>query len=174
MLLIYPDVMDAIYCDILIKEHESNPLKHVTIEADKSFDGRVLLLQNMTDTARSMAATIAVDAATVLGRHFRVPLYAETVSVVRWDVGQEMALHRDGQTEHTKNRTHAAVIYLNEQDSGGAIYFPEMGTEIAPRRAVLVAFDNTVLHGVRQVCQPRYTLTLWFTTRSDMSIIRFP
>lgn len=165
--------MDVSYCDILIEEHESNLQKHITIEADKSFDGRVLLLQNMTEEARSVAATIALDAAAALGRHFQVPLYPETVAVVRWDAGQEMTPHRDGQTSDTKNRTHAAIIYLNDQDAGGNIYFPEIGATIKPKAALMVAFDNSVLHGVEIVTQPRYTLTLWYSTRSDVSIIRF-
>lgn len=173
MLLVYPDVMDASFCDVLIEEHDSNAQKRITIEADQSFDGRVLLVQNMSDEARTVAATIALEAAKVIGRHFQVTLYPETIAVVRWDAGQEMALHRDGHTVNTANRTHAAVVYLNDQDDGGAIYFPEMGAQIMPRSTLMVAYDKTVLHGVQPVIHRRYTLTIWFTTQSDISIIQF-
>lgn len=173
MLLIYPAIMADSYCDTLIHEHQTNPKKRITLEADKSFDTRVLLLQNMTQDAGYLASSIALDVAKVIGRHFQVDLYPETVAVVRWDAGQEMALHQDGHTAETASRTHAVVVYLNDQEVGGEIYFPEIGTTVSPRRALMVAYDTSALHGVRPVVATRYTLTLWYSTLPEASIIRF-
>ena len=173
MLLIYPAIMADSYCDTLIHEHQTNPKKHITLEADKSFDTRVLLLQNMTQDAGYLASSIALDVAKVIGRHFQADLYPETVAVVRWDAGQEMASHQDGHTAETANRTHSVVVYLNDQLEGGEIYFPEIGTTVSPRRALMVAYGTDVVHGVRPVLEPRYTLTLWYSTLPEVSIIRF-
>jgi prolyl 4-hydroxylase len=173
MLLIYPDIMAHSVCDTLIHEHATNPNKRITLEADQSFDDRVLLLQNMTQEAGFLAASIAHEMGEVIGRHFQVPVYPETVAVVRWDAGQEMALHQDGQRPETANRTHSVVVYLNDQADGGEIYFPDIGTTISPRRALMVAYEKAMLHGVRPVMHPRYTLTLWYSTDPAVSIIAF-
>ena len=172
MLLIYHDVMDADQCDLLIHEHDTNSNKHIENPLDQSFDNRVLLLQNMARSSQELAARIAMQIATVLGHHFRTPLYPETVSIVRWSPGERMTLHRDGQNPHTINRTHSVVIYLNDQLEGGEIYFPEVGVTISPRRASMVAYEKTVLHGVRSVMEPRYTLTLWYSDQPELSIIQ--
>ena len=172
MLLIYHDVMDATNCDLLIHEHETNPNKHLDHPLDQSFDDRVLLLQNMRRPAQEVAATITLEIGKLVGRHFQIALHPETVSVVRWTAGDEMALHRDGQNLHTINRTHSVVLYLNDQPEGGEIYFPEMGVVVSPRRALMVAYEKTILHGVRPVKHPRYTLTLWYSDQPEVSIIR--
>lgn len=172
MLLIYHDVMEADHCDLLIQEHDTNPNKHLDNPLDQSFDSRVLLLQNMTRPSQELAAGVTMEIAKVLGHHFRTALYPETVSVVRWSAGEEMALHRDGHNPHTINRTHAVVLYLNDQLEGGEIHFPEIGVTVSPRRALMVAYDKSILHGVRPVTQPRYTLTMWYTDQSELSIIR--
>jgi hypothetical protein len=172
MLLIYHDVLDVDKCDLLIHEHETNPNKHIDNPLDQAFDNRVLLLQNMQRSIQEVAAIIALEVGKLVGRHFQIEVYPETVSVVRWGQGEEMALHRDGQNPHTINRTHSVVLYLNDQPEGGEIYFPEMGVIISPRRALMVAYEKTILHGVRPVKHPRYTLTLWYSDQSEVSIIR--
>src|ERR1044071_1264069 len=107
MLLIYSNVMDAVHCDRLITEHDSNPAKRITADADASFDGRVVFLHHMTDEVRYLASCITLEAGRVLGRHFQTELYPETVSTVRWDPGQIMLPHRDGQRPETSERSHA-------------------------------------------------------------------
>ena len=172
MLLIYHDVMDADHCALLIHEHDTNPNKHIENPLDQSFDNRVLLLQNMTRSSQELAARITIEISKVLSHHFRTDLYPETVSVVRWSAGDEMAPHRDGHNPHTINRTHAVVLYLNDQLAGGEICFPEIGVTVSPRRALMVAYDKSILHGVRPVMQSRYTMTMWYTDQSELSIIR--
>ena len=173
MLLIYNDVMDAAVCAQLIQEHETNPDKQILYAEDATFENRVLFMQRMSAAVQQMTATIALEIGGIVGRQFQTVLYPETVSVVRWSPGDEMALHRDGQNPHTINRTHAVVAYLNEQSAGGEIYFPEMGTVISPRRALMVAYAKELLHGVRPVQEPRYTLTLWYSDKPEVSIIQF-
>ena len=172
MLLIYHDVMDADQCDLLIHEHDTNPSKHIENPLDQTFDNRVLFLHHMARPIQELVGGITLQIGKVLGHHFHTTLYAETVSLVRWSLGEEMALHRDGQNPHTSNRTHSVVLYLNDQPEGGEIYFPEIGTTISPQRALMVAYEKTVLHGVRPVVQPRYTLTLWYSDQPEVSILR--
>lgn len=172
MLLIFPDIMDAEHCDRLIHEHDSNPSKQISAAADASFDGRVLLLQNMREDVRHLASSITLQIGSVIGRHFETDLYPETVSTVSWSAGQMMLAHRDGQRPETIHRSHSVVVYLNDQPEGGAIYFPEIGTTIQPRRALMVAYAKNLLHGVTPVSRTRYTLTLWYTTERNLSVIQ--
>jgi hypothetical protein len=174
MLLIYNDVIDVENCDRLIAEHDANPEKTVLNSLDTAFDNRVLFLQRMSRPVQEITATVALEIGKLIGRHFQIALYPETVSVVRWSPGDDMAVHRDGQNPHTINRTHAVVLYLNDQDRGGQIYFPEIGVVISPRQALLVAYDKNLLHGVQPVETPRYTLTLWYTDQEKLSIVGSP
>jgi hypothetical protein len=164
--------MDSAVCSQLLDEYHANPNKRIDHAADLSFDGRVVFLHRMTSDVQALAATIALEAAKVLGRHFQCTLYPETVSLVGWPPGTEMAEHRDGHNPHTQHRTHAALIYLNDQTEGGEIYFPALGTVISPRRGLLIAYDKHLSHGVRPVSEFRYTLTLWYTDQAQLSVMK--
>jgi hypothetical protein len=172
MLLVYHDVMDAELCQKLIHEHDTNPNKHIEHPLDQSFDNRVLFLDRMTHEVQQVVARITMEVATALSHHFHLTLYPETVSIVRWGPGDEMAVHRDGQNAHTSKRTHSVVVYLNEQPEGGEIVFPDIGVVVSPRAALMVAYDKTLAHGVRPVQHPRYTLTLWYSDQAEIAIIR--
>ncbi len=173
MLIIYNDIMDADKCKLLIKEHDTNPNKQIFHSEDEVFDNRVLFLQSMLADAQALVAGITLEIGKIVGRHFQAQLYPETVSIVRWSEGEEMLLHRDGQNPHTINRTHSVVVYLNDQNEGGEIYFPELGTSIKPKQALMVVYEKHLLHGVRPVKEPRYTLTLWYSDKPEVSIIKF-
>lgn len=173
MLIIYRDVIDVDLCDTLIEEHKANLNKSVLHpDLDQAFENRVLFLQRMSAPIQETVAILALEIGRLLNRHFNTVLYPETISVVRWSAGDEMALHHDGQSAHTQNRTHSVIIYLNDQAAGGEIYFPEIGTLIAPKRCLMLAYDKTLRHGVNAVQTPRYTLTLWYSDREDCSIFR--
>jgi hypothetical protein len=171
MLIIFNDIMDGAACDTLIAEFERNPNKRVlNPDIDDYFDNRVLYLQRMSSDVQYVVSRMTLQVTSVVGRHFQTTLFAETVSMVRWDDGDSMLIHRDGQNPHTSNRSHTAIIYLNDQDDGGEIVFPTLGTTIMPRRAMMLAYDKRVLHGVNTVHSPRYTLTIWMSEERSASL----
>ena len=66
---------------------------------------------------------------------------------------------------HTKH--FSSLIYLNEDFTGGELYFPQHNLEIRPTNNTIVSFKGDVehMHGVRMVESGiRYTLSLFWTT----------
>ena len=98
----------------------------------------------------------AVDAkiAGLLG----LPLSAsEPLQGQRYAPGQEFKPHTDTfepggydyfvHTADTGQRTWTAMIYLNDVEEGGATWFPQAGLKVAPRRGLLLAWNNMNLDG---------------------------
>lgn len=110
----------------------------------------------------------------------QVPIYAETFQLVRWLPGCEQLPHADGENEDGSEheyswRTHASLIYLNENYKGGSIYFPKQFLEIKPTPRSLIFFPGTTdyLHGVRQVTEGvRYTIAGFWTTDINKRNVR--
>jgi hypothetical protein len=157
------DCLDIGRCTRFVAEHQANPRKPAISEQDASFSHRVLFHRDMSHWTQAEIGQIALEVAAVFQRRFHQTIWPETVSIVRWDDGHEMALHQDGQQPHTSHRSHAALIYLTDNESG-EIYFPDRNQTFKPRQGLLIGFDNTVVHGVRLITDgPRYTLSMWFT-----------
>jgi len=83
----------------------------------------------------------------------------------RWDSGESQGLHADGEDlDGTPNGTYivdyGSVIYINQNYTGGEIYFPQHGLELKPKEGSLIFFPSSsyYLHGVRPVIEGvRYT-----------------
>jgi hypothetical protein len=101
--------------------------------------------------ARPDAGAIMVEAqrrATALVTEFfklQAPIYPDSLQVVRWNAGMFMQPHADNahpdKSEHrTAHRDLSGVIYLNDDYSGGELYFTALDIAIKPRRGMFVAF----------------------------------
>lgn len=84
--------------------------------------------------------------------------------------GRGMGSHTDtGDFDVNRNVTHGFVLYLNDEYSGGEIFYENIGLEIKPKKLSLVMHpgDEYHRHGVRDVVGcTRYTLT-FFATRNS-------
>jgi hypothetical protein len=111
--------------------------------------------------ASPLAISAGQRAATLLSLAFGVKLQLEVHQLVMWPEGMEQPVHIDKRREAT---THAAIVYLNDDFSGGQTYFPHIGDEIKPQRGLLAGFPGRALpHGVRKIERgTRHTLALWF------------
>jgi hypothetical protein len=111
--------------------------------------------------ASPLAISAGNRAATLLSLAFEVKLKLEVHQLVMWPQGMEQAVHIDKRREAT---THAAIVYLNDDFSGGETYFPDIKDEVRPQRGLLAGFPGRALaHGVRKVEHgTRHTLALWF------------
>jgi hypothetical protein len=66
---------------------------------------------------------------------------------------------------------YAVVIYLNDEYTGGSIYFPNIDEEYFPKKGDAVVFpsnDEKYLHGVKEILSGnRYTLAYWYSEDGD-------
>ncbi len=110
------------------------------------------------------------------------PENAETMQGQRYAVGQHFRPHHDYFHEGESywpamkatggQRTWTAMIYLNEVEEGGATWFPQAGLRVAPRRGMLLVWNNmnpdgspntATLHEGSAVTEGvKYIVTKWF------------
>jgi hypothetical protein len=103
-------------------------------------------------------------------------VYPDLFQVVRWFPGMEQSPHADDMTdamEHEKHlvewfshREYGAIIYLNDNYSGGHTYYPNQGFDIDPEVGKLAVHpgDPEHLHGVTKIeGNVRYTLASFWT-----------
>lgn len=91
-------------------------------------------------------------------RNLGVPLYSDTLQLVRWLPGNEQtphadAEHLDGQEHPYPWRDYASIVYLNNDYEGGRIYFPDHNLELSPEPGTMVTFPGSTeyMHGVSKV-----------------------
>lgn len=79
--------------------------------------------------------------------------------------GQSLPVHDDmGPPEMNLPVAHGLILYLNDDFTGGELYYPGLGLEIAPKRGLLVAHSASkkYAHGVKEVTSGiRYGLTMF-------------
>lgn len=113
------------------------------------------------------------------------PARGETMQGQRYAPGQQFRAHHDFFHESQKywsemkrtggQRTWTAMIYLNDVEEGGATWFPQAGLRVAPRRGLLLAWNNmkpdgtpntlTLHEGMPVVKGVKYVITKWFRER---------
>ena len=110
------------------------------------------------------------------------PVHGETMQGQRYAPGQQFRAHHDyfheGEkywpevTKHGGQRTWTAMIYLNDVAEGGATWFPQAGIKVAPKRGLLLTWNNmnpdgspnekTLHEGMPVVEGVKYIVTKWF------------
>lgn len=98
-------------------------------------------------------------------------IYCDTIDIVRWFNGMEQrphadAAHPDGSHHPLAWRDFGAIIYLNNDYSGGHTYYPNHNFEIIPEPGKLVIHPSDLnhLHGVSKISgTTRYTLASFWT-----------
>ena len=113
------------------------------------------------------------------------PDHGETMQGQRYAPGQQFKAHHDyfhqGETywqrmqETGGQRTWTAMIYLNDVPEGGATWFPQAGIRVAPRRGMLLTWNNmaangdpnplTIHEGMAVAEGVKYIVTKWFRER---------
>lgn len=99
------------------------------------------------------------------------PVYADTLQLVRWRVGDKQAPHADcelpdGRPNQFPWRAFASIIYLNDEYEGGAIHFPGLGLRPELKPGLLAFFPSSAdyLHGVEPITAGiRYTFSCFYT-----------
>ena len=106
----------------------------------------------------------------------------ETMQGQRYAPGQQFRAHHDyfheGESYYDTvvqaggQRTWTAMIFLNDVAEGGATWFPQAGIRVAPKRGMLLAWNNmgldgspnpaTLHEGMPVVRGTKYIITKWF------------
>lgn len=110
------------------------------------------------------------------------PKFGETMQGQRYAPGQHFRAHHDyffntesywhRVRQDGGQRTWTAMIYLNDVEEGGATWFPQAGIRVAPKRGLLLAWNNmsadgspntlTLHEGMPVVKGVKYIVTKWF------------
>lgn len=104
-------------------------------------------------------------------RELDVPLFADTLQLVRWLPGNEQHPHADSENPDGSPhpypwRSHASILYLNEDYEGGSIYFPQHDLDLRPKPGTMVTFPGTseYMHGVNKITAgERYSIASFWT-----------
>ncbi|MEI9927344.1 MAG: 2OG-Fe(II) oxygenase [Sphingomonas sp.] len=106
----------------------------------------------------------------------------ETMQGQRYAPGQQFRAHCDyfhetesywpAMRESGGQRTWTAMAYLNDVEEGGATWFPRAGLRVAPKRRLLLIWNNmqpdgtpnleTLHEGMRVLAGTKYVITKWF------------
>jgi prolyl 4-hydroxylase len=176
------DFLDAAQCDTLIAIIDANR-RPSSLLSDKA--GADFRTSESCDMDRYSPQVQPIDDA--IARLFGVPAEnGETLQGQRYAPGQHFRAHHDyfheGESYWQQmqasggQRTWTSMIYLNDVAEGGATWFPQAGFKIAPRRGLLLAWNNmkpdgtpnelTLHEGTDVVEGTKYIVTKWFRERS--------
>ncbi|MDB5704680.1 MAG: hypothetical protein JWN66_1796 [Sphingomonas bacterium] len=178
----HPDFLNPAQCTALIRAIDSDrrPSTLLSESGDSAFrTSESCDLDRWSPIVRpideSIAALLGVD-----------PAFGETLQGQRYAPGQQFRAHHDffNEAQHYwpamnatgGQRTWTAMVYLNHVEEGGATWFPQAGFRVAPKRGLLLAWNNmnpdgspnpfTLHEGTPVVRGTKYIVTKWFRERS--------
>jgi prolyl 4-hydroxylase len=172
------DFLDGATCDRLIAMIDANR-RPSTLLSDRNDQGfrtsdscdMDRYSPNVAPIDNAIAALVGID-----------PDHGETMQGQRYAPGQQFRAHHDyfhasesywqRMLQEGGQRTWTTMIYLNDVEEGGATWFPQAGIKIAPRRGMLLAWNNmkpdgspnelTIHEGMPVVAGVKYIITKWF------------
>lgn len=174
----HSDFLSARECDRIIALIDSNrrPSTLLTESDDPNFRTSESCdmdrwSPDVRPTDEAIAALLGVD-----------PVHGETMQGQRYAPGQQFRAHTDWfhagaayweQMQRTGGqRTWTAMIYLNDVEEGGATWFPQAGIRVAPKRGLLLTWNNmkadgspnelTLHEGMPVIAGVKYVITKWF------------
>lgn len=173
-----PDFLSAAQCTALIKLIDANRRPSTLLSESPDTEFRTSESCDMDrwspdvrPTDECIANLLGIDAS-----------HGETMQGQRYAPGQHFRAHHDyfhaGEsyydtvTQAGGQRTWTAMIYLNTVEEGGATWFPQAGIRVAPKRGLLLAWNNmnpdgspnlaTLHEGMPVVKGTKYIITKWF------------
>ncbi len=181
-----PDFLNAAQCRALVALIDTNrrPSGLLSDNADATVRTSESCDMNrwspdVQPTDEAIAALLGLD-----------PVHGETMQGQRYAPGQHFRAHHDHFHEKESywqsmkanggQRTWTAMIYLNDVAEGGATWFPLAGVRIAPKRGLLLAWNNmnadgspneyTLHEGMPVVRGTKYIVTKWFREGSWLKL----
>ncbi len=174
----FPDYLNDAECDMLVERIDANRRPSTLLATHDDPDFRT---SDSCDLDRWAPEIRAIDErlAHLLGIP---PEHGETMQGQRYAVGQQFRAHCDyfheteaywqDMVDQGGQRTWTAMIYLNDVDEGGATWFPRAGIRVAPRKGLLLMWNNmlpdgspnydTLHEGMAVLEGTKYIITKWF------------
>lgn len=172
--MILPGVLDASLCRRLVAAHAAD---HAESGMLRLVDGRPTLVPDarakrrldhrLTDPALVDAVAEALSRRVVpeiaAGFHYPVTRM-EGFKVAAYDAGGGwFRLHRDNVTPDARHRCFALTVALDDDFDGGALRFPEFGSDLyRPPAGAAIVFSGSLLHEVTDVTRGRRHVLLSF------------
>lgn len=174
----HPAFLDAATCDRLVAMIDANRRRSTVLAEESVQDFRTSESCDMDrwspdvrPTDEAIADLLGID-----------PVHGETMQGQRYAVGQHFRAHFDyfnetqpywpTMIETGGQRTWTAMIYLNTVADGGATWFPQLGIRVAPKKGLLLAWNNmnpdgtrnpaTLHEGMPVMRGTKYIVTKWF------------
>lgn len=87
--------------------------------------------------------------------------------------GDDMALHKDNSYQDDRGKImFGIIIYLNDDFSGGELFYPSLNLNIKPKARSLVVHDAKLEHGVKNVTSGnRYSITTFVFGNENTKMI---
>jgi len=83
------------------------------------------------------------------------------LNLKRWNVGQNMGPHFDGYVNDGKKVAFTAIFYLNDDYTGGELYFKDYDKTLKPKAGSMVIFPGDFIHEVKEIKDnKRYMLSI--------------
>ena len=169
-------------CTFLIELYD----RYSELAPSKDYSGRPLLhYYNLLDVdshsaSRVHGVSLQCKEKTEIG--LRTPeLFVESVFLGCLWPGDSYIPHADNQRRehgrwlpnHTPQRDYTALVYLNDNFTGGELVFPDRDIVIIPKSGLFVGFpsNHQFVHAVPNVLSAkRYSLPVWFTMDSGKAM----
>lgn len=177
---VLPNFLTEPECDIIIAYTE----RHLDLFDNKGqtndfWDKRVINVSDFEDkNIRDLIVHINKNVGNIVEELCKQKVYPDTLQVVRWIRGFELKPHADkeepdGSPHPFPWRDFATLVYLNDNYTGGEIFWPNKNKELKAKKGTLAIFPGTLeyLHGVRETTEgTRYTLPSFFTLDASRSL----
>jgi len=105
--------------------------------------------------------------------HHGLNCISQEIEFVYYSTGTRYWPYVDGQaidgnvaTRGNTQRDITCVVYLNDEYTGGSLYFQFFGLEVNPNPGDIMIYPSSwqYIHGVESVVGDRYALVIWFKT----------
>jgi hypothetical protein len=166
----------------------------------KAYTDTITTFDKVSEDVKNTISNIWKKAYTTIEYIYGIRLFApKNIRARKWAIGEYQDPHSDSEfnvgkliindnyfNDHNNIPesyssfliTYSSVVYLNDNYSGGELYFPEYGLTFKPKAGDLITFPSNAkyIHGVTPVKDvERYTLPiLWYSEQAIVANILSP
>ena len=177
-ILVSENTLSLKECTFLIDLYD----RYAELSPQRDYSGRPLLhyytLRDVDSESASWVHGVSLRCKEKIEVGLRTPeLIIESVFLACLWPGDSQIPHADSERKehgrwlpnHTPQRDYTALIYLNNDFTGGELVFPDRDVVIIPKPGLFVGFpsNHEFVHAVPKVLSgKRYSLPVWFTMNS--------
>ena len=177
-ILVSENTLSLKECTFLIDLYD----RYSELSPQRDYSGRPLLhyytLRDVESESASWVYGVSLRCKEKIEVDLRTPeLFVESVFLACLWPGDSHIPHADNERRehgrwlpnHTPQRDYTALVYLNDNFTGGELVFPDRDVVIIPKSGLFVGFhsNHEFVHAVPNVLSgKRYSLPVWFTMDS--------